>query len=367
MRQTVYLFVFLFVFVASVPWISAQETLNEAGGENSGTQEISNETGGENPAAEEISDRADVENSTAQETENEAREELSDSTEKFFEKVNDSVQKIYDNIVAVKEKYKELSAFDANCLSRNEAGFLKITYETQIPAGGGKTAPYGFTVEVLPIKKKTYSDQLGYFYYPLPMLELKFAGFVNKHPYRRQFDPQIMIDKLVEDLSDYQQQFMPLRFYIIPEKEIYKVNEPIRFKAVLANVSKQNMLVKKLSRDTLYFTLNDNFWGTQQGDVVNDTRSAREIAREQRQLQREARAKAREEARRLRRGEGMQTIRGKITQVGDNPILRADEALAVNFVGEGYKKPQEVAIRGTYQLNVKGLKPTNRIILKIVP
>ncbi len=287
-------------------------------------------------------------------------------------KINSIVQRIYDQAITVKEKSKELVDFDEKCLVKNQDGFLTLTYETQIPSAGGKTTPYAFKLDVESITAKTYTSHQGYFNYPMPLLDLQFSGYVVKHPLRRQFDVAALVDKLGEELADYQQQFLPLRFMIVPEESTYHIGEPIRFKAVLANVSKTNILVKGLSEETLFFTLNHAFWGTYP-DGEPEILSPKQIRQRQRQEDRQARAEAREAQRkardierRLKKNMGLPTTIGKQTYVKDKIILRAEEALSVDFTGEGYKRAQDVEIRGIYLESTKGLKPTAKVILKIV-
>ena len=287
-------------------------------------------------------------------------------------KINSIVQRIYDQALAAKEKSKELADFEAKCLGKNDNGFLTITYETQVASAGGKTTLYAFKLDVEPLENKTYKSHDGYFRYPMPALDLQFSGYVIKHPLRRQFDLEMVLDKYTNELADYQQQFLPLRFVIVPQQNVYRVHEPIRFQAVLANVSQANMLVKGLSEETLFFTLNNAFWGTSP-DGVEETLSPKQLRQRQREEARQARAEARaaqknarEIERRLKKGLGLPTEIGKKTHVKDKIILRAQEALTIDFIGEGYKRAQDVEIRGIYLESIKGLKPTGKFTLKIV-
>lgn len=282
-----------------------------------------------------------------------------------IDKINDIVQRIYDEIIVAKSRWKELSDFDEKCLTKNEAGFLTITYEAHIPSAGGKTSLYAFKLDVEPIVAKTYVEYNGYFNFDVPLLDLQFSGYVIKHPLRRQFDLETTLNKFSEELADYQQQFMPLRFFIIPEENVYHVKEPIYFKVILANTSKHNILVNELNKTTLYFTLNNAVWGTSDGDVVRPL-SAKEARRQQRQQERASREKARDVRRRLKNNQGLPTLLGEQTEADGRLILKAEQALTVNFVGEGYDKAQDIEIRGIYQLNIKGLKPTAKAVLKIV-
>lgn len=279
--------------------------------------------------------------------------------------INEVIKKIYDRIIASKEKYKELAAFDEKCLTMSPGGFLSLHYETEVPSRS-ETYPFIFKIDVEPLKTptaKAMADQ-GYFDYALPLLNLQFSGYVVKHPLRRQFNIQSILEEYAEELVDYQQQFMPLRFMIIAEEKSFKVNKPIYFKVVLINTSEHNILVKSLGKETLFFTLNRSVWGTQFGEA--QVLSPREKARQDRAQQAAQRAQMRELLRRQRKNQGGQTIIGPRTHVGDKTILHVGEALAIDFSGEGYKRAQDVEIRGIYQLNVKGLRPTGKVTIKIV-
>ncbi|MCB9771060.1 MAG: hypothetical protein H6754_00690 [Candidatus Omnitrophica bacterium] len=277
-------------------------------------------------------------------------------------KINTVVQEIYDGIIAAKPKFKELATFGEKNLTKNEGGFLTITYETEVPSSGGTTFPYKFKLDVEPIKAKTYVSHNGYFNYTMPLLDLQFSGYMIKHPLRRQFDIKTLLDQFAEVMADYQQQFMPLRFMILPEKDTYQVREPIRFKVILANVSAHNILVKGLGESSLYFTLNRDVWGTQSGDVkmVESLTPFQQAIRDQEAVAQQLRSMFGGQS------QGETTVVGKRTKVGDQTILRANEALTIDFVGAGYKKAQDVEIRGIYQLNIKGLRPTGHTTLKIV-
>ncbi len=293
-------------------------------------------------------------------------------SEDVHTKINSVVQKIYDRAIASKDKLKELADFDEKSIVKNERGFLTLSYETQVASAGNKTTPYVFKLDVEPINAKTYKSHPGYFNYPMPLLDLQFSGYVVKHPLRRQFDLVAVLDQLSDELADYQQQFLPLRLMIIPEQTTYRVREPIRFKAVLVNVSKINILVKGLSEETLFFTLNRTFWGTYPYGP-EEVLTPKEIRARQRAEAKAARAEAKEErlkqreiARRLKNNLGLPTIIGQQSHLKDKIILRPDEALAVDFTGDGYKRAQDIEIRGIYLESTKGLKPTTKVILKII-
>lgn len=283
------------------------------------------------------------------------------SASAVIEKLNEVMKKIYDEAVAAKAKFREMASFDETALTKNEYGIYKIEYAMPIPEGAKNVWPFAFGVTIDKPKDKTFTEQAGYFNYPLPYLEHQISAYAVKHPLRRQFDVAALIDKLGTELVDYQQQFLPLQVYLVMEKDEYKVHEMIHFKLVLANVSKHNILVKELGEKSLFFSINDTYWGTKAGDVQETKPLSRFEARRMQQ-------KARIEALRARRGRQKvtPTSRERKTRVGDQLILRSQEALTIDFTGDGYKRPQDVKIRVVYQLNFRGIKPTATATLKIV-
>lgn len=305
------------------------------------------------PSAEPVDEAEDIQD----------KQRDSDDDKKVNDKVNEVIKKIYDQIIAGKVRYKELAAFDEKCMTMDPNGFLTIKYETEVPAPRGETYPYAFKLVVEPLRSEKAPKIIlkdGQFEYALPFLDLQFFGYVVKHPIRRQFDFQAVFERAAEELIDYQQQFLPLRFMIIVEEKSFNTNQPIKFKVVLANASEHNILVKGLGQETLFFTLNNAVWGTNAGQA--EVLSPREKQRQERQKQAQLRAFLRAQ----RKGQGLTTVVGKRTKVGEQIILREGEALVIDFVGEGYRRAQDVEIRGIYQMNVKGLRPTAKVTVKIV-
>lgn len=286
-----------------------------------------------------------------------------------IEKLNTLVKSMYEAALAAQPKSRELSAFGESALTKNEFGFYKIDYEMPMAAAKTQAFPYAFGVTVVPLNDKIYQDKQGYFNYPMPFLGVQFAGYQIKHPLRRQFEISKHVDKMAEEMVDYQQQYMPLQLYLILEKETYQVGEPIRFKLALANVSKHNILVQSLGKETLFFTINDSFWGTDSG-VIAEPKPMTQIEQlraQQKAMIEQQRAMVAQIRAMFGQGSANNTTeRTRKTRIGDQVILRSDEALTIEFTGEGYKRAQDVKIRAVYKLNFRGLKPTTTATLKIV-
>ncbi len=279
-----------------------------------------------------------------------------------IEKMNAIFKKLYDEILAEKPKYKELEGFDETALTKNQYGFYAINYATEIPSAGGRTTPYAFGLTIDNLLDKTYTKKMGYFKYPMQISNLRLSGYLVKHPLRRQFNIKPLVDKYYEDMVDDQQVNLPIKLMIVFDKDTYQVGEELNFKVVLANMSKQNVLVKGLSKDTLFFTLNREYWGTK-SSMEQEKRS---LTKFELLRQRQEAAMARIQAKLKKRKSQSITERGIRTKVGEQTILRGEEALTLEFVGEGYKTPQEVEIRGTYQMSIHGVRPTASTHIKIV-
>lgn len=278
----------------------------------------------------------------------------------FFNRV---LRNIYDDILAAKPRYRELADFDENVLSRNKYGIYQIVYAKEIMGAGGKVSRYAFAVTIDTRKDNTFPSQEGSFVYPFPFLGFQFSGYLEKHPVRRQFDLVALLDKyLSTSIQDYQQPYMPLRLEVIPSQEVYKVKESIAFEVVVTNTSKKNILVKNLSKETLYFTINNEYWGIEQDDSIetDPKKRARQLKRQQKAEMRLEKTEQREN--RLRRKDP----RGKKTTYKGQLILYPGEALSMRFTGLGYIRPKDLNMHALYRMKVEGLNPTTALKLKVV-
>lgn len=230
---------------------------------------------------------------------------------------NQIILEMYQKILIAKDKHVELQNFGEDCLFKNDRGIFALQYQW---SGEKPNDRYAIGVTINTMRDPDFSDRNGLFRYDFPKLNLKLTGFQEKHPLRSQFDMLPIISQYRMVLTEYQQQFMPLRIFIVPAKKVFKTRENIEFEVVLKNVSKRHMVVKTLGKDSLYFLINEQFWGT---DPLNGDRG------------------------------------------GKNKVLKSGEELRLRLSGESFLRPQEVEITGFYNMVIEGVNPMGKIKIRI--
>jgi hypothetical protein len=260
---------------------------------------------------------------------------------------------IYKEIVSSKDKYRELSQFDKGVLYKNKLGIYAIVYKykekMEYPDGTVEyKIPYSFAVTLDRVQDKTFSDRDGAFAYSFPALSLKFNGYQNKRLLRTQFNILDVLAKQGKVLNDYQQQFLPVRLFIKTSKEVYKVDESVDFEVYLTNVSKANLVMKKLDDETLHFSVNGKIWGVGLGDKKAVPRTRQEAKMMALRERREARNAGLRESR-MRQG-----------------MLSAGEAFTISFKGVSFSEPQDVVVEAVYQVPLKEVYPSAVLTFKVV-
>ena len=275
---------------------------------------------------------------------------------------NQVMSDIYQHILQVRDRYKELAQFNEEAFFKNKQGIYTIAYdqveEVEAPDGSmRKKVPFSFGVTIEPTGSETFSARPGSFAYGFPALGLKFSGYQNKRLLRTQFDLIPLLGEHGQALNEYQQQFLPLQLTVRPLKEEYQVREDIEVEVVLTNVSLANIRVQDLSEDTLFFTVNGRFWGTSlwTPPQVLDDRAAR---RERRAERREAKVEERNKRLSKRLGGA------KIKKVAG--LLNAGDSISLILKGESFPAPQEVEVQCTYSVLVKDVNPMATMRFKIV-
>ncbi len=228
---------------------------------------------------------------------------------------NQVMLNIYKQILEDKDKYGELRAFGEKNLFENKEGIYAISYK--LP--DDEKLPFEFGVTVAPTGSTVFSEHGAYaFNLEFPFLGLKFAGYVKKH-IKRGYNVLDVINEKGIPLSDYQQNFMPLRLELRADKTEFKAKEPVRFVVELKNASKRHMWVKNLTEETLYCLFNNLYWG----------------------------AKSHEK--------GSASV-----------ILKAGDSLKRVFEGEGPALAEDVEIYCSYSMSLRGVKPSGVLKVKIV-
>lgn len=225
---------------------------------------------------------------------------------------NQAILNIYYDILALKDRHKELADFNEKAVYENPYGLYAIVYEY---SSGEKTPhqqPFAFAVTIDAMEDDFWGTKRGAFRFEYPVLGLKFSGYQQKHRLRTQFDLPAIVEKHGILVSEYQQRYLPLRLVLVPVKEEYYVREDIEFEVLLINISKRHMIVKPLGQETLFFLFNNQTWGT-------------------------------------RPSEGVRT--------GKDIILKAGETLRRRFKGESFQNPKEITIYSLYRMSIHGVNP----------
>lgn len=224
---------------------------------------------------------------------------------------------VYQDILDQKLNYPELSGFGEKSLYKNAQGIYTLIYDY---AGEKKQDDYSFGLTINTLDAIDFKERTGRFNYGFPKLNLKISGFLNKHPIRTQYDIMPLIGKYGMVLAEYQQKFMPLRIFIAPAKDTFKVKEKIEFDVVLQNVSKRHMRVKTLSQDSLYFVINNKTWGTNPVGHL---------------------------------------------PTGSEEVLLSGQTTKVRMVGESFLTPQKLKITCFYGMSIEGINPMGKMTINI--
>lgn len=193
---------------------------------------------------------------------------------KIIEVSNKIMQDIFAEIKAAQPKYKELSGLSDEHLSKNAQGILVLKYqyapqvESEDPLQQDLPYAVGLTIEGL--EQWTFSARKGMFNYGFPLLNLKISGYQQKHPIRTQFNIDPLVKKYGQILADEQQKLMPLQITIEPSKASFRTDEDVVVDIILKNVSKRHMYVRPLNKETLYFLIDDQYWGTKPNEGSPD-------------------------------------------------------------------------------------------------
>lgn len=258
---------------------------------------------------------------------------------------NRVMMNIYQDILEVKEKHKELADFGEKALFKNPYDIYAIIYqfgETKPDERDPRKQPFSFGLTIDRMGNNSFPDREGVFNLGFPAMGLKFSGYQSQHLRQGQMDLLPFLKRHGDILAEYQQQFLPLRLYIQTEKDTFKVQEDILFEVVLKNVSKRNMLVDPLNETTLYFLVDNEYWGAGSPEIGKKPKPKRERT-----------------ARTQRPGP-------QLKQKGQKIILRSGETLSLKLKGASFLIPRQVDIYAAYQMKVQDTHPEARLKINIV-
>lgn len=246
---------------------------------------------------------------------------ISDETREICNKV---IRNIYYDILTDKKRYRGLADFGEDALYENKQGILTIVYQFDTGKQTNSNLrrdKYAIAVTIEKMGEKLFQNQEGYFAYGFNVLGLKISGYQRKHLLRTQYDIIPLINKHGTLLADYQQKYLPLQIQMNATKGTFSVREDIYFDVILKNVSKRHMVVKRMNKDTVYFLINNEFWGTLPESGKHG---------------------------------------------GKSIVLKSGEEISARFKGESFQSSQEVEIRAIYRIAIDGVNPYTTLKIKIV-
>lgn len=244
-------------------------------------------------------------------------QEIADLSPEVVKVSNEMIMGIYQDIIEVKSNYPELQSFDEDNLVLNDRGIYEIRYE-YVDATTPK--PYAIGITVNAVDDKPLNGPGGQFSEIFPKINAKITGYFQKHPIRTQFNVVPFIAKHGIHLAEYQQQFMPLRINVEPLKKAYKTRQDVSFKVTLRNVSNRHMIVRSLGKDTLFFRINNQIWGT---SPLSEKRG------------------------------------------GSTEVLKSGEEISIILKGESFLKPQELNVLCFYRMSIDGINPFGKTMIMI--
>lgn len=265
-----------------------------------------------------------------------AKEVTIDATTK--EVCNQVITNIYRDILHLQDKYKELTDFGEGAFYANKYGIYAIVYEYRPkPQAEDKEksqslGSFSFGVTIDGLDDDTFGQRVGQFALGFPLLGLKFSGYQQSNMLRSKFELLPLVQKHGILLDSHQQNLLPLRLFLRPVKETFKVREDIQFEVVLTNVSKSNLVVKTLNNDNLSFYINDRIWGV--GFDAQD--SLRPV------------------------------IEPWVKLPIGGTLLKAGESVKMTLRGESFQYPKEVMVRAIYEMAIDGINPTAELKVRVV-
>ncbi|MDP2652706.1 MAG: hypothetical protein Q8Q08_01620 [Candidatus Omnitrophota bacterium] len=240
---------------------------------------------------------------------------------KTKEIANEAILSIYQDVLAEKENYKELSAFGPSALYENQQGIYAIVYEYKGTSERPYKTPYAFGLTIDRIDDRTFPSRATSFNFSFPLLDVKMSGYLNKHLLRTQFDLMPLVQKYGMVLGQHQQSYMPLRMELRPLQDVYYTREDIEFEVVLKNVTKRHMWVRHMGPENLYFLIDNMAWGTYPTSAVGQ---------------------------------------------GASVILRSGDSISLRLKGESFQRPKEFEIYSVYSMSIQGVNPSATLKINVV-
>ena len=236
---------------------------------------------------------------------------------------NRAIKTIYQDILRVKDRYPELNTFDSTALSQNQYGLYVISYENPEFPSIFKNNHYKFGLTIVPTKEIPYKDPTAdIIAYNYTILGVKFAAFQTRGVRGKHYDLTLAVQKFGQPIYNHQQKYIPLQLILQSEKSVYNTNERVKFRVTLMNSGSQNLRVKNLGENSLFFTIDNKVWGTQPD--LSKPGESKEVT------------------------------------------LYPGGSISRGFAGDSFTVPREIEIMGTYNMAYKGVLPMGSIKIKVV-
>ena len=233
---------------------------------------------------------------------------------------NQVMKAIFQEILSARPHYKELANFGVSNLKKNKYGINVIEYKEVSNLDSVK--PFELGVSVVPLDVADFFDtHYQAFDFTFPFLGVKVVAYQVDNKKSKQFDLSKSINKHGRLLLDLQQDYMPFRMKIVPDKPSFQVGEKIGFTVKLINHSPINLEVLKISEETLYLNIDGTDWGSD-GELKDKTNA--------------------------------------------KTILRSGNSIEKHFDVEGYDQARNIEVYGSYNLAFKGIKPAAFLKIPVV-
>ena len=231
---------------------------------------------------------------------------------------------IYNDILSIRGDHDNLVDFGEHVLSRNQHGVYTIEYQRKISDGARKGEFLNFGVTIVKPADANFNEfGRQAFNFGFPLLDIKIAGYQQTNRKWMKFSIQDVVQRNGDLLLEEQKKYLPLKVSLKTDKESYKVGENIPITATLENVSRKNLWIRALDRETLYFLYDNAQWGA------------------------------------VELGKRTEERREKF-------ILKPGEKVHKRFIGSGSSVPREIEIYCSYAITFKGVKPSSVIKVKII-
>lgn len=232
---------------------------------------------------------------------------------------NEMIETIANDIMEAKYGYPELEGFSKSAISVAPNGFESIFYMHESSAGSHDPYAYSFSVGIRDLNSPDASVGGSSWEVKFPLLGFKVVVESQAKGEAVSFDLKKIFESNLESLRVLEQDYLPFRLELQPQKEVYSVREDIAIIASLKNAGIQAFKVSDLDQSSLYCKIGDKEWGNPESVV--------EL----------------------------------------NKVLNSYGTIKKILRIYGFEDPQELWVTCTYAIGYKGVRPYSRIKIPIQP